>query len=145
MPEAEWQKRYGEMLERIQEDAPGAKVVVGTISWSGWDIDSWGYERALVYNEWISTEARRHNVLVADLWNATVGKVDGISTPDQTSVFPPNYHGDNFHPNDIGHQRIAETFFHTYQSDLYPLHLPYMTSAYTSSAQRVGNASPDRN
>ena len=124
IPEEEWQARFGAMLDRIQQDAPGVKIIVGTIPWCGWRQGSQQFEDALIYNDRIATEARRRDVTVADLWSATLGKSDGISTPDQPSVFPPFYHGDNFHPNDLGHQRIANTFFDAYFSTLHATYLP---------------------
>jgi len=44
----------------------------------------------------------------------TVDRPDGISAPKQPSAFPPKYQGDTFHPNAVGHARIAETFYQTY-------------------------------
>ena len=91
VPVEKWQARYGDMLDRIQEDAPGIKIIVGTIPWSGWPREYQEYQLALKYNGWITAEARQRDIAVADLWAATVGKEDGLSTPDQSSIFPPFY------------------------------------------------------
>ena len=124
VPEEAWQARFGAMLDRIQKDAPNVKIIVGTVPWSGWPPGSQEYQKALKYNSWISAEARQRDIAIADLWAATVGKEDGLSTPDQPSVFPPFYHGDNFHPNDLGHQRIANAFFDAYLNTLPSKPLP---------------------
>jgi lysophospholipase L1-like esterase len=129
VPIEEWQARFGAMLDRIQQDAPGVKIIVGTIPWCGWSEDSWSFEEALIFNDWIATEAQKRDITVADLWTATLGKSDGISTPDQPSIFPPSYHGDNFHPSDLGHQRIANTFFDAYLDTLHSLYLPQVMHA----------------
>lgn len=128
MPVAEWQSRYGAMLDRIRAGAPGVKIIVGTIPWSGWNPNGPEFAQALVFNDWIKAEAAKRDIVVADLWAATVGKPDGLSTPDQPSVFPPGFRGDNFHPNDIGHRRIAETFFQTYQNSRAKVYLPYLAT-----------------
>ncbi len=129
MPVEAWQTRVGAMLDRIQHDKPDAKIIVGTIAWCGWSEDSQLFEDALIYNDWIITEANKRDIAVADLWAATVGKRDGLSAPGQSSVFPPLYHGDNFHPNDLGHQRIADTFFKVYENTLFLTHLPQVMHA----------------
>jgi len=126
VPKEVWQERYGAMLDRIQNDAPGVKIVVGTIPWCNWQPDSAFFQEALTYNAWIIAEARKRDIAVADLWSATVNKVDGISTPEQTSIFPP-YHGDQFHPNDLGHRRLAETFLQAYWRNAYQIFTPLQT------------------
>ncbi|MCP4197648.1 MAG: hypothetical protein GY762_10915 [Proteobacteria bacterium] len=113
VPEEEWQARYGAMLDRILTDAPSARIVAGTVPWSNWSENSVMWDKALRYNKWIVTEANSRGLAVADLWSATVGQSDGISTPDQPSVYPPG-HGDGFHPNDVGHRRLAQTLFEAY-------------------------------
>lgn len=123
IPDEVWQQHYGAMLDRIQQDAPGVQIVVGTIPWSGWKPGTDIYRRAQLFNTWIIAEAGKRNVPVADLWSATVGREDGLSRPEESSVFPP-YHGDNFHPNDRGHQRLAETFFNAYRVNHSPLYHP---------------------
>lgn len=112
--EQDWRDYYGMMLDRIIAASPDVQIVVGTIPWSGWDLESEGWQKALRYNDWIRSEAEKRDIAVADLWAATVNKRDGLSTPEQASVFPPYYHGDGFHPNDTGHQRLANTFMTAY-------------------------------
>ncbi len=114
VPEAEWQARYVALLDDIRERSPEARIVVGTIPWCGWSEEDLNWRRALQYNEWIRAAARARGVAVADLWAATVNRPDGLSSPTQASVFPPAYRGDSFHPNDVGHARIAEAFFQAY-------------------------------
>ncbi len=123
-----WQASYGAMLDRIRSDVPNARIIVGTIPWCGWEEDNPFYALAQQYNAWIIEEAEKRHIPVADLWSATVGKADGISRPDQPSFFPP-YHGDNFHPNDLGHQRLAQTFFQTYLSQMPKTYLPLYVGA----------------
>ncbi len=130
VPEAQWRQRYGAMLDRIQQDAPGVEIIVGSIPWSNWPEESDRYRKALQYNQWIAEEAQARAIPVADLWSATLGRKDGISTPDQPSMFPP-YHGDNFHPNDVGHRRIANTFFQTYLRKYQRLYTPFQLSSAT--------------
>ncbi len=127
-PEA-WQSRYGAILDRIQQDAPDATLIVGTIPWMDWPEDSETYRQAQQYNQWIIAEAQARGILVADLWGATVGRPDGISTPEQPSIFYP-YHGDNFHPNDIGHRRLANAFFLTYLQTKPHQYIPLQLHAF---------------
>ena len=115
IPDEAWRARYGAMLDRILQEAPGVRLVVGTVPWSGWSPESAEYEKAEQFNAWIREEADKRGLPVADLWSATVGRRDGLSTPEQPSVFPPYFHGDNFHPNDLGHRRIADAFFDAYR------------------------------
>lgn len=124
VPKENWQNRYGAMLDRIRSDVPGVKIIVGTIPWSGWEEGSVGFEEVLQYNEWIAAEARKRQIEVADLWAAVVGRTDGLSSLWQASTFPPAYHGDGFHLNDIGHQLLASTFFRTDQIQENLLFLP---------------------
>jgi len=114
VPESAWRARYGAMLDRIRERAPGVAIVVGTIPWCGWPEGDPAREQAIAYNGWIRAEADARGIAVADLWAATADRPDGLSAPDQASPFPPQYWGDWFHPNDVGHARIAETFYQTY-------------------------------
>ncbi len=125
VPEASWKAHYGAMLDKIRADAPGVQIIVGTIPWCNWPADSDEFSHAQKYNGWIREEARARLIPVADLWQATLNKKDGISTPDQPSVFPPYFHGDYFHPNDIGHQRLAQTFFQTYRIHQFQIFLPF--------------------
>ena len=114
VPESAWRARYGAMLDRIHARAPDAAIIVGTIPWCGWSAGNPTRARALAYSDWIRAEADARGLAVADLWAVTVDRPDGISAPKQPSAFPPKYQGDTFHPNDVGHARIAETFYQTY-------------------------------
>ena len=115
IPQEDWPQHYGQMLDRIRADAPGVKIVVGTVPWCNWPEESAEYRRALLFNQWITAEAEKRGIPVADLWGSTVGRKDGISSPDTPSVFPARFHGDTFHPSDAGHERIANTFFEAYR------------------------------
>lgn len=114
IPEDEWAARYGALLDRMQQDMPGVRIIVGTIPWSGWPEGHEYRARAIQYSEWIRSEAWARGIPVADLWAATVDRPDGLSVPGEPSPYPPGYQGDNFHPNDIGHARIAEAFYDAY-------------------------------
>ncbi len=113
-PEKEWKARYGATLDHIRARDPGVEIVIGTIPWCNWKRGSKGYEKAMEYNAWIIELAADRGIPVADLWSATFDRRDGISSPDKASPFAPFLHGDNFHPSDVGHRRIAQEFFRTY-------------------------------
>lgn len=102
------------MLDHIRATAPGVEIVVGTIPWCNWKPGSEKYMKALEYNRWIVKLAADRDIPVADLWSVTVNRPDGISSPDEISAFAPSFRGDNFHPNDVGHKRIAQEFFRAY-------------------------------
>lgn len=110
--ETEWQAHYGAMLDRFRQFAPEATIVVGEVPWVGWDAER--RARAQTYNGWIRQEAAARGLAVADLWAATVDRPDGLSSPDVSNPFPPDYRGDGFHPNDLGHRRIADAFLASY-------------------------------
>lgn len=112
VPEADWQAHYSAMLSRFQQFAPEAKIVVGEVPWLGWDAEH--RQRAQIYNQGIRYEAERRGLAVAGLWAATVDRPDGLSSRDDPNPLPPDYHGDGFHPNDLGHKRIADAFLSAY-------------------------------
>lgn len=112
--EQAWKAKYGDMLDHIRATAPGVEIVVGTIPWCNWKPGSEKYMKALEYNRWIVKLAADRDIPVADLWSVTVNRPDGISSPDEISAFAPSFRGDNFHPNDVGHKRIAQEFFRAY-------------------------------
>ncbi len=115
IPEEEYQARYGVMLDRMLGDAPGVRVVVGTIPWCGWPEGTEYRVRAVRFNAWIREEAQRRELAVADLWGATVDRPEFLSSPSTDRPFPPADAGDGFHPNDAGHWRIAATFYRAYR------------------------------
>lgn len=138
VPEAEWQARYGAMLDRFRQLAPQAQIIVGTTPWVGWDDER--RARAQLYNGWIHQEAEARGLAVADLWAATVDRPDGLSSPDQPNPFPPDFHGDGFHPNDLGHQRIADAFLSAYYWHYARDGLTYFPLIAGGDAGRVASA-----
>ena len=115
--DGEWQNRYSALVADMK--ASGATVVVCTMFWAGIREDHANYNRYLRYNEMISHAARTHEALVADLWSSTIGCDECISRAEQLSYFAPHYHGDNFHPSDIGHEIIARTIYGEIDSEVY--------------------------
>jgi len=108
IPEEEWAERYGAFLDDLQ--ATGARVIVGTITWSGRVEGSESWRRATRYNEYIRAEAGKRGITVVDLWAVTMGHEEYLSRPDELSPFEPGFEGDGFHPGDLGHRAIAEAF-----------------------------------
>ena len=102
---AQWKKDYQALVEDIQ--ATGARVVVCTTFWIGIDSDNPIYALHVGLNNDIRDIARQTGATLADLWAATEGCADCVSTPDVVSYFSPHYHGDNMHPSDAGHAAIA--------------------------------------
>ena len=60
--------------------------------------------------------------IFVDVWKETKLCIECISTIDDVSIFEP-YHGDDFHPNDIGMQLIADTILNVINKE-YKLYLP---------------------
>jgi lysophospholipase L1-like esterase len=71
------------------------------------------------YAESIKEEAAARGIAVADLWALECAC---RSTPTDPSPFPPYYRGDNFHPNDEGHRRIADALLRALRP--YTVYLP---------------------
>lgn len=108
MDEDEWVDTYASFVGTIQ--ATGARVVVTTMFHGRQPSDMLyaTYER---YNSHIIQIAFDSGATLADVWTATRGCTDCISDPNVTAAFGPGWAGDNFHPSDLGHQRIAETIY----------------------------------
>ena len=102
---AQWKKDYQALVEDIQ--ATGARVVICTTFWIGIDDQNPIYALHAGLNNDIRDIARQTGATLADLWIATEGCADCVSTPDVVSYFSPHYHGDNMHPSDAGHAAIA--------------------------------------
>ena len=102
---AQWKKDYQALVEDIQ--ATGARVVVCTTFWIGIDDQNPIYPLHVGLNNDVREIARQTGATLADLWAATEGCADCVSTPDVVSYFSPHYHGDNMHPSDTGHAAIA--------------------------------------
>ena len=114
VPDDAWQALLGAVLDRFQALSPNAQIVVGTIPWSGWPEGHEMRLRARAYNHWIFKQAEARGLVVADLWAATLDRQDGLSSQEEPNPFPPAYRGDGFHPNDLGHRRLAQTFWTAY-------------------------------
>lgn len=102
---AQWKKDYQALVEDIQ--ATGARVVICTTFWIGIDDQNPIYALHAGLNNDIRDIARQTGATLADLWIATEGCAECVSTPDVISYFAPHYHGDNMHPSDVGHAAIA--------------------------------------
>ncbi|MDP9237547.1 MAG: Ig-like domain-containing protein [Chloroflexota bacterium] len=87
---------YGLMLDCLQ--GTGGTIVVSTVPWLGWDQANPLYAHAAERSTIIREEAASRGIPVADLWNALKDRRDLLS-PDQ------------FHPNDAGHQLIADLYW----------------------------------
>lgn len=102
----DWIQRYETLISDMR--ATGATVVVCT-PFSAWiDGSNHRYDKYEAMSEAIRLTAERKGVMVADLWELTNGCAECVSRPSQQSYFAPHYSGDNFHPSDSGHKRIAE-------------------------------------
>ena len=108
---AQAESRYADILDRLL--ASGAEVVPATLVWLGYRPGTPEYAAALRINQIIRRLAAERGLVLADLWAATAGRPELISTPAAPSYFEP-YVGDYLHPNDAGHHVIAVTFWRTY-------------------------------
>lgn len=106
--QALFQQRYAHLLDRLAETH--ARVIVGTIPWLGYAPADGGYQEALRINSIIRSEAARHGDVVVDLWHPTVGDAAILSTPSQSTFMPP-FQGDYFHPGNLGHEILANSFW----------------------------------
>ena len=102
---AQWKKNYQALVEDIQ--ASGARVVICTTFWIGIDSDNPIYPLHIGLNNDIRDIAQRTGATLADLWAATEGCAECVSTTDVVSYFSPHFHGDEMHPSDAGHAVIA--------------------------------------
>jgi hypothetical protein len=98
-----YRSAYGLMLDCLQ--ASGAAVVVGTVPWLYWPRSSPVYARADELSEIIRQEAAKRQIPVADLWRATKDRGEYISS-------------DGMHPNDDGHQLIADLYWRQIEPQL---------------------------
>lgn len=99
--ETDWAKRYANLVYEIKQT--GSAVVTCTM----FNSDRLGhpqYDRYLRFNQYI----RDGGGVIADLWTATED-CDCISDPAVASPYAPDWAGDTFHPNDLGHRVIADT------------------------------------
>lgn len=99
-----WAADYYALVRDMQDN--GATVVVATMFWASIQPSHPNYAMYMGVNQVIRNTP---GVIVADVWNATVGCEGCVSASSDASYFAPHYHGDNFHPNDAGHTLIART------------------------------------
>lgn len=100
-----WRGAYLALVRDIQ--ASGARIVACTTFWGGIHDTHRNYQVYLALNADIRSVALESGVALGDLWAATNGCEDCVSRAGDGSNWPP-FHGDNFHPNSIGHKRIAQ-------------------------------------
>lgn len=118
MTDAEWAEKYGELLDAIQADTD-AEIIACTMFWGGYIVWSEQYEPMQRRNDLIKRQAAIRGITVADLYTSTEDCLECVSTPDQFSPFAPDFHGDNFHPSDLGHRVIAETIYKALRSEVF--------------------------
>ncbi|HMS85087.1 MAG TPA: SGNH/GDSL hydrolase family protein [Nitrospira sp.] len=109
-----WRGAYLALVREIE--ASGAKVVACTTFWGGIREMHRNYQIYQQLNGDIRSVASERGVALADLWAATNGCEDCVSRSGDVSNWPP-FHGDNFHPNSLGHQRIAQTILDALKGD----------------------------
>lgn len=102
-----WKGDYLALVRDMQ--ASGAEVILCTTFWVNIQPDSPIYPIHQSINQDIRAIANETGAGLADLWSATVNCKECISSPSILSYFAPHYHGDSFHPSDIGHAKIADT------------------------------------
>ena len=95
-PIATFRSAYGLMLDCLQ--GSGAVVVVGTTAWLHWPGDDPAYARASAISQVIREEAAKRGIPVADIWDAM---------KDRPAYISP----DGIHPNDVGHEMIADLYW----------------------------------
>jgi lysophospholipase L1-like esterase len=107
-----FESRYADILDTLL--ASGAEVIPSTLAWLGYAPESVQYAAARRINAIIRRLAADRELVVADLWSRTHLRLDLISTPADPSFVEP-YQGDDLHPNDAGHQALAEGFWRAYR------------------------------
>ena len=114
---AQWKAQYVNLSANIM--ATGAKLIICTTFHFNNKPGDALYERRLQYNQMIRETAAETGATLADLWNATLNCPECVSSPDVVSYFGPYYHGDNFHPSDEGHRKIADEIYRVMFNRLY--------------------------
>ena len=109
-----WRAAYLALVRDIQSG--GAGIVACTTFWAGVSDTHRNYQVYEALNADIRSVAREQGVSLADLWGATNGCEDCVSRAGDVSNWPP-FHGDNFHPNSLGHKWIAQTILDTLDAD----------------------------
>lgn len=107
--DAAWKGIYLDLVRDIQ--STGAKVIVCSMFWFGTDNPRYPtLQNHIDYNALIKEVSDETGALFADLWTHTQDCPGCISVPEEVSYLGP-YRGDNFHPSDAGHRRIAEVIY----------------------------------
>lgn len=106
--------RYEQLLDALQ--GTGAVLIAGTVAWLNYAPESGEFARALRMNQMIRDIGARRGVTVADLWSPTVFRNDLISRPGDPSAIEP-FDGDDLHPNDAGHEALADAFWSAYRRE----------------------------
>lgn len=104
---------YLRLLNRIEADAPSALVVACTVPWTGQIPSATSYARALEFNGVITTAATTYNELVAPCWDALLWHYEYLSDRD------------SFHPNDLGHEALADAVWSVLAPALEERQLPW--------------------
>lgn len=122
-PLDEWRIKFGQLIDNIQTDSD-ADIVALTMPNAPPDISPILSDYPL-FNEAIQQESAARGVMVADVWNGTAHP-KFKAQHWYRSAHPPAFSGDNFHFNDLGHQRIAEIVLN--RLEVTPLYFPVVTS-----------------
>lgn len=103
--EEDWPAAYGAALERLKEHAP--IVIAATTPHLLYSAHA-RYDQMDRYAGYVRSAAAAHGVRLADLWAIEACIPVCLSQESDYTPFPPLYHGDGFHPNDLGHWRIVQ-------------------------------------
>lgn len=107
LTDGEWDGMYNKLLADISDS--GAIPVACTMFWGGIGPEHPNYARYERYNQIIRDAAADQDARLVDLWGITYNKPAYVSNAKEVSYWGPHYHGDNFHPSDLGHAVIAES------------------------------------
>lgn len=104
-----WKSTYIDLVASMRES--GRKVLICNTFWFGLEPEDVTYQPYIDYNEAIRQVSIETGAVYVDIWSSTHDCDRCVSEPGQSSYLRPHYHGDNFHPSDNGHKRIAETIY----------------------------------
>lgn len=102
----EFQAKYKQLLDLCIGERADMLVVCCTVPWTGQLSTTAAYDAALVFNGAIRAEAGARGFPVAECWEAT--RLNG-------AYLSPI---DGFHPNDLGHQALANAVWTALQPRL---------------------------
>lgn len=112
--EGEWEATYLALVQDMQ--ASGAAVVVTTMFY-GVTPNNPNFDKYLRYNQSIGNIASATGATFADVWAGTRNCPDCLSRPGTPSPFPIHWDGDNFHPSNYGHERMAQIIYEAMQQN----------------------------